>query len=320
MPDIPNRVKPGDIITSDFINSMLDVLADLDQRVSQLESGGGTPNDPPAIGSIAVIHQSSSRGVNLVPGDELPYPQRFKLSNHTNRPLAIALSAEVNAASGNWKKSIAIKDTSNRSISQMVVAPNGRAQDFIVDVSAPEDAEVGDEVTLTVSCQVGPPHNKQDQATLDLTVAEKPGPPVTRSIQFAQAQAPPKLDNAAPGTVLRFSFDLRYSATEKPFDIDSAFLIMLTPESGADVSEWVGEFANFRTDHDAKAGTFGAKIPLSSTAGVSQRVDFDLAVPTRDARSDKAVTLSARVTAADLKPPITSVYKETFKIRVQRTA
>ncbi|HYW70947.1 MAG TPA: IPT/TIG domain-containing protein [Pyrinomonadaceae bacterium] len=40
MTDIPNHVEPGDIIKSADFNSVVDVLADLESRVAELESGG----------------------------------------------------------------------------------------------------------------------------------------------------------------------------------------------------------------------------------------------------------------------------------------
>src|SRR5262245_40805080 len=41
MPSLPTKVQPGDLITADFMNLMVDVCADLQQRVDQLEKPSG---------------------------------------------------------------------------------------------------------------------------------------------------------------------------------------------------------------------------------------------------------------------------------------
>lgn len=59
MPTLPTKVQPGDLITSDFMNGLIDVCADLQQRVSQLE----TPTITPAGMQITALLPSGEKHI-----------------------------------------------------------------------------------------------------------------------------------------------------------------------------------------------------------------------------------------------------------------
>jgi len=58
MPSTLPKVRPGDLITADFMNALLDCIEQLEQRIDGLD-GGTSPGGPPVI-------------VTLLPSDQLP--------------------------------------------------------------------------------------------------------------------------------------------------------------------------------------------------------------------------------------------------------
>ena len=68
MSTVPNRVKPGDLITSAYFNTIVDELADLERRLALLE-GSGTGPGP--IGGGAVVIDSFAPTTDLRIGQEL---------------------------------------------------------------------------------------------------------------------------------------------------------------------------------------------------------------------------------------------------------
>jgi hypothetical protein len=139
-----------------------------------------------AIGFIAVKYNgSSARGTKLVPGDPLPYPHSFNVSNSTDRSLQITLAGSVVAAHGDWSKSVAFQNTDGLQIGSVTLA-SGTNQDIVVLITVPASAQIGDAATLNVVVNAPAPNNKQGQASLPMTIEAASGPPVVRNVKFTQ--------------------------------------------------------------------------------------------------------------------------------------
>ena len=239
-----NKIRPGEVIASDVMNIILEQLADHEQRLSKLETGISSPGSgTAAIGSIDIQYAGSSpRGINLVPGDTIPYPHTFTAINNTNQTLTLQLSGSVTAPHGNWANSVQIRTTDGVSLPS-VTLESGKNRDFIAAVTAPSDATVGDHVSLVVSAKVGAPHNKQTEEQLVLIIASQGGPIVVRSVTITKTQLPPGgTDPITAGAILTYAFDLRYSATQPPATASFTFKATLTNISGTGLSEWGVDF------------------------------------------------------------------------------
>jgi hypothetical protein len=53
MATVPNRVRPGDLITSSYVNTIIDELSDLERRLKLLETSS-PPTDPTGEGAVSI--------------------------------------------------------------------------------------------------------------------------------------------------------------------------------------------------------------------------------------------------------------------------
>ena len=78
MATVPNRVRPGDLITSAYFNTIIDELADLERRLALLENSA-PPGDPTGEGPVSI--SSFAPTADLRSGQELViFGQNFGFS------------------------------------------------------------------------------------------------------------------------------------------------------------------------------------------------------------------------------------------------
>ena len=310
-----NKVKPGQVITAESYNAVIDKIDNFEQRLSILEVSGPPSGGPAAIGYIEVRYVSSARGINLVPSDAIPYPHTFTVVNNTNRSLTIQLDGSIIAPHGNWVNSVKIQNTQGIPISN-VTLESGASRDIIIAVTTPVDAVVGEQASLNVTATVGGPHNKQGPAQLNLTVAQQSGPPVVRDVKFVQIQTPSvDTNNVTPSAILTYAFDLRYSAVQPPPNANFTFSVTLTATPASTLSDWFVDFSG-ATRNNPSAGVFTTPVNLADSASDATRVTVRVRAPVqKDPQQDKFVALVIRTDSTDLAPPI-SVQAGSFTIRL----
>lgn len=299
------QVRPGEIITAEFINQILADLESLEGRVLKLElagpAGGGSTGETPATGFIEVRYKESSRGVQLVPGDATAYPHTFTLANSTDKTLNIQLAASVTAPHGDWSNSVQILGVEGAPITGLSLA-TGATRDFIVSLRVPSGAQVADAAVLSVRATVGPPHNKIGNRDLSMTVAAAAGPPVTRSVTFNQAAPPGGLNNVPVGIAMPFIFDLRYAASQAPLSATFKFTATLTATPPESIEEWFVDFLNLTRNAGTGPEAF-APIKLSANDTADTRVTVQVRTPFAKADFDKTATLTVKVESTDPNLP-----------------
>ena len=87
---IPNDVRPGDLITAQFVNALLGELRALSGRVATLESrpGGG---EPPPAGTIDIDFDAAS----LTPAAGKPLDLRYVITNGTVSRATVDVRAAI---------------------------------------------------------------------------------------------------------------------------------------------------------------------------------------------------------------------------------
>ena len=87
---IPNDVRPGDLITAQFVNTLLGELRALSGRVATLESRPtGEPSEPP--GTIEIEFDAAS----LAPSAGRPLDLRYVLANATTARATLDVRAAI---------------------------------------------------------------------------------------------------------------------------------------------------------------------------------------------------------------------------------
>jgi len=74
MASLPSNVRPGDIISSDFINLILSELATIEQRLTALEAGGTLPGTNVTIASFDPPNQQSAGQILTITGTNFAFP------------------------------------------------------------------------------------------------------------------------------------------------------------------------------------------------------------------------------------------------------
>jgi hypothetical protein len=272
-----------------------------------------------AIGYIEIRYKSSPRGTQLVPGDAVPYPHVFTVLNHTDRSLNIQLNGAVTAAHGDWTNSVTMQSTEGTQLANVTLASE-TSQDIIAAVVVPNDAQIGDAATLTVQGSVPAPHNKQATGDLAMTIAAAQGPPVVRSVRFAQTLLPAiDTDNVTPSspsvTILTYAFDLRYAALEAPFSANFTFTVTLTATPANTLNEWFVDFAGAPRNTPA-AGVFTTPVGLTANAP-DTRVAVRVRTPLVRGPADKIVSFTVQVDSTDLPAGI-SAQAGPFNLRLRQ--
>jgi hypothetical protein len=315
MAKIAEHVGPGDLIKSSLINLILDKFSDLDDRVTLLQiSGSGSVQ--PAIGYVDLKYKSSTRGVNLVPGDPTPYPHTFTAFNNTNQTLVIQISGVVTSPHGTWGGTVQ---------GTTVQLPSGGSQDVTISVTPPSDAQIGDDATLTASAVVGPPSNLQQQSKLPLHITATTGPAVTQSVQFTQTVLPNvntddvDVSTAANPVILPYAFSVRYSTSTTPLTANFKCTLTATAAAGSNVDDWAFDFLGLLTTKVSSGVFTSAEFQLNANTATDLVVTARVRTPlTRDATTDKLIGFTVKIDSTTLQTPI-SVQTVSFPLRLRHS-
>ncbi|MGH2460508.1 MAG: IPT/TIG domain-containing protein [Chloroflexota bacterium] len=74
MASLPTNVRPGDVISSDFINLLLSELVTIEQRLTALEAGGTTPGTNVTIASFDPPNQQNAGQILTITGTNFAFP------------------------------------------------------------------------------------------------------------------------------------------------------------------------------------------------------------------------------------------------------
>jgi hypothetical protein len=246
---------------------------------------------------------SSPQGQIIVPGAAVE--QVYEIMNGTNRRLSFALEATANAPNGTWTGSTAIRNPAGVTITQLPIN-SGASGRFHVAVTAPDDAMLGDAVSLDVRAFVAPPNNRELVAeTLTLTVGEKQGDPIERSVRVP-AVLPPQIERAvSPGGQLIYQFNVVYQAESGPnaaeFDVSLTFT--------GPVKGWLVAIMDASATIEPVDRRYVARLSLKS--GDTTQVQVFIRAPKNSGATNG---FSFAVASVGLDPEISQSRPETFTI------
>ncbi len=267
-----------------------------------------------AVGPFGFFYDQSPRGIQLVPGHPEPYPHHFTVSNGTDKDVTMELEAVASAPTGDWSESVSIRRFATGSEIDSITLQSGTAGTIIVLVSAPEDAAIGETVTLTLTATIPPPTGRTSPFTFDeLVVAEESGEPVLRSVDFVfPAQTPSALDptDAPPNNVLSYIFNFTYAAPKGPPTANFVFTVTRTP---ADADEWPVGFQGVEAG-TPEPGVFTREVVLSTES--SPQVEVMILTPSRQV-TDNSASFVMSIASTDLDPAIADEYPEPFELTVR---
>lgn len=214
---------PGDLITAASFGVLGADLAQLNRRLAKLELSGGVGAVTPTDGFMTLRYDRSPDGVDIVPNDPAAFPQRFVISNKTNKTFAFALTASISGASNNWAQA-ALFD--NNQTTATIVVASGADAFITVNVKAPYPGSVvGETPTLLLQASGPAGENLVDRAAVPLRVSATRGGAVVRSLSITRAVLPLNF-NANPDSVSgqmvanvtgSFKFEFKYTdSTQSP--------------------------------------------------------------------------------------------------------
>lgn len=274
--------------------------------------------DSVAIGFVEVIYESSPRGDQLVPGDADAYTYRFRVTNQTNQRLVIQLEAAILPA---WDGHIEIQDEAGASITDITLdkaAPQDDApwQVVIVSVTVPDTAVIDDIVILELRATVPEPHNKQDTANRQLTVADSSGPPVVHNVELTPVSQPSNTDDLDEGEGLIYAYDLILTAGAAPFEGSFTTTVTLEETSGP-VEDWFVDFSGAPREVLAP-GVFMTPYDLDANAPAARRLTIRIKAPLIRGAVDKTVTMIIRTESTTL-PGLTPDDRGPFTLRLRQS-
>jgi len=145
---IPNDVRPGDLITAQFVNALLGELRALSGRVATLESRPDGGGDTPPPGTIEIDFDASS----LTPAAGRPLDLRYVLTNGTvsraTLDVRAAIVGSVAASPGNIftrglvLDAVITKGDTTRIDLDVFASTNDRAPTGSFSVAAGDQAEL----------------------------------------------------------------------------------------------------------------------------------------------------------------------------------
>jgi hypothetical protein len=277
---------------------------------------GTSTGEGAALGFIDILHKSSPRGTNLVPGDVQPYPHIFTIGNRTDRTLTIQLAGTVTAPHGTWQGAVQFHDVSGKPITSITLASQA-TQDVSADITVPSDAQVSETAVLNVAISVGPPHNKSNQANLSLPITGTVGNPVTQTVTINSFAIPPgDLNNVAPGAVLAYVFNIRYGAAAGPASATFKLHVDLTPTPPGGSVEWAA-FALSATSGSSAVLDVGG-IKLNANATQDTQITVQIRAPQARATFDKTLSFVATFSSTDL-PNVINTASQTMTLRLAHT-
>lgn len=311
-----DRVRPGDVITSDLMNQILADLADLQGRVAALEKSAPV-TEKPAVGVISVSYTGGTP--NAVFGKAAPEPHAFKIRNDTDTTLRIQATASITAPNGNWSRCALFE---NGSPEVFLTVASRQEIAIKVLVTVPADAVVKDTATLTVKVDVGSPHQLYDDASAELTVSPDAAPPISHTLELGdppvfpsdfKIPTPPNgVDGQIPkGRARAISYSLKHD-TQKPTE-DPGFELSVVlsepkPVEAATLNNWVllinGTAAGTdQTDQAKMTRTLKSSVTLSP--GVEKALPVNITAPNAENSIKVAITIRSTKLATEVSKTAT---------------
>jgi hypothetical protein len=321
MAAINDMVRPGDIISADLFNRVITLLNEHDAILS-----AGVPStgigEPQAVGFLDVSHKGGARGIRVVPGNSNPLPQSFEILNATDQLLRIKLTATVTAPHGLWEGKAVFE---NGATSVFVTVPAESRINFDVLVKAPDAAVINDKATLTVMADVGAPHNKHGQGSVELTVALSEGPAVTSTLElgtlifpadFKPIDLPSGVDGRIPRTRERsISYPFKYGTQDTSVNPGFEFSVVLsnaTPSTA--LAQWAAMIDGAVPDEDTTnpGGTTRTfkKRNVALTPGLFKNLPLKLIAPDADTKFTLTVAMHSTSLATELQQLISPIVIE----------
>ncbi|HEX6623403.1 MAG TPA: hypothetical protein VF064_06795 [Pyrinomonadaceae bacterium] len=185
-------------------------------------------------GSLQVAYRSSDRGLTLVAGDPTPFHYTFRVTNMTNRPLDVQVSAAFDAPSTSWNSGVSLRDTTGAPVSSVTLEPfsqndpNNPAafRDVVVAVITPQ-AAFGSTGTLRFHAEVPPPVGVFDDATppQPLVIGDAAAPESSTTVTFLAVSFTGIPASAPVGDEITYTFNFRFHTTEEPTTRSFRFFI-----------------------------------------------------------------------------------------------
>lgn len=265
---------------------------------------GGWTGEGVAVGPFGATWQSSPQGQDLIPGHPTPFEHHFLVSNGTDKGLKFKLEAETAAAHGDWTGSTTIERAGFGEVDSIELA-SGASGTVILKVKAPADAQAPDEAQLTLRTTAPPPTSTTDTAGITLHVQSSTGGQGAAKIEFVGPVSQPTgdPDNAVPGQVFTYGYNLRYTA---PAGVaaPAAFRVVVNLTSSTQQEWGVSILDNTPSaTQQPSPGVFQRQLNL--TPSVTTPVQIFVTVPTvRDTSLDKTAELVITAESVSLNPQI----------------
>ena len=186
-----DEVRPGDVITSDLWNTLRQLLADHEQRISDLEGSGGGGGEPNPQGRFDLEFLSVSPAT-IVAGS--PATFRYRLSSRASASVAVTLVATVDTAANRnqWQARVRILDSNLNQIPRATLdLPAGQSRIFHVQITSVPNVAEGTEFTLSATARGGGLVNSSPASTFTVGEEAEPQdetiellPPTPGDVQF----------------------------------------------------------------------------------------------------------------------------------------
>lgn len=263
---------------------------------------------------------SRSEESELVPGAARS-AQVFRLNNGTGQTLTMRLAAQATAPTGSWSGATRILGSVGGSEIDSATLARGASREVVVMIGAPADARVGEDVTLTLSAEVGPPTNRTSSYTMPplLKVSASGGGPVTGTVQIAQHRfQPPNLD--ASNVTSNQLFALRLSVVYSSGDQAARDFNLDIQVQGGDASAWGFSNESTGTALSPNATGDGFTLPLADVRATGTPVVAGIRIqaPAASNSVNRSVTLGFSISSVGLPVPITHRYGQTIQFVVRR--
>jgi len=180
-----------------------------------------TESGDSVVGTIDVAYRGSTRGETLVLADAQPFGYIFRVTNKTNRPLRVQLTADFAPPRESWSAGVTVVGGAGQVLDLRPfdpANPNDPAamRDIQVNVATPAGAALNDAGTLRLRAFVPPPINVAGLGTVLLTVgnaATAPQPTRVRYLGTVPVVESGSLTALSPGQPVELRFDAMFTTS-----------------------------------------------------------------------------------------------------------
>lgn len=262
-------------------------------------------------GRIQLQHVGSPDGLTLIPGRDDPFVFEMLVTARTDKRARILLSAHMERfTSGNWGDAVRLVDAvTGNSIDAVDLNPDQERR-VDVEVVAPNDAEVPQDVVMHVTAELPSPTNRSWIKAIALATGDNPTSPVNWNLALETLSLASNRDDATPGNTLEFILTSEYLAASAPQSTNCTLTATFEFENSNRANWGISVVGQPDAETEANSSVFQYSFSLPADGfGGRERIRIRINPPASRKTDDQICTFSVNIAADILDPDTGSTVK-----------